>query len=185
MQRTDDELIRACRGGDESAWDELVHKYQNLLFSIPRRAGLGRDLASDVIQDVFTTLYVKLDTLEKPEFLRAWMMTTARHKTIQLIQRETRGRPVSIDDDESDSVALQIPDDEPLADAQLVRLEAELQLEKAMAKLEDRCRRLLTMLYLSDDAYSYADISAHLEIPIGGIGPTRARCLQKLLKLIR
>jgi len=183
MKRTDEELVMACRKGDESAWEAIILKYQNLLFSIPRRAGLGRDLASDVLQEVFTTLYIKLDHLEKPEFLRAWLITTTKHKTIHLITRETRGRPKSIDEDENHA-AFQIADGKPLADEVLVKLEREMQIENAFTEIDDRCRRLLMMLYLDSDKVPYSEVAETLAIPIGSIGPTRARCLQKLLKFI-
>lgn len=183
MFQTDEELVEACRQGSEEAWETVVFKYQKLLFSIPRRAGLSRDLASDVLQDVFTTLFNKLETLEKPEFLRAWLITTTRHKTIHLIRRETRGKPKYIDDDENDS-AFQIPDRAPLADEILVQLERENQIEDAFRKIEERCRRLLMMLYLEKEQIPYAEIAEILDIPLGSIGPTRARCLQKLLKFI-
>ncbi|MBS1796551.1 MAG: sigma-70 family RNA polymerase sigma factor [Acidobacteria bacterium] len=183
MVESDEELVRACRAGDESAWERIVVKYQNLLFSIPRRAGLEKDLAADVLQEVFTTLFEKLDTLEKPEYLRAWLITTTRHKTIHLVQREARGRPRYIDDDESET-AFQIPDRAPLADERLIRLEKANQVEAAFGQIEERCQRLLTMLYLEKDQVPYAEIAEILKIPLGSIGPTRARCLQKLLKFI-
>lgn len=183
MFETDRELVEACRGGDESAWEKIVYKYQNLLYSIPCRAGLSRDLAADVLQEVFTTLFEKLNTLEKPEFLRAWLVTTTQHKTIHLIQRETRGKPKSIDDTESE-VFLQISDPRPLADEILLRLETEAQIEAALAALEERCRRLLTLLYLEPNQIPYAEIAETLKIPLGSIGPTRARCLRKLTKLL-
>lgn len=183
MHRTDEELVKACRDGDESGWDAITYKYQNLLYSIPRRAGLSKDLAADVLQEVFTTLYIKLDALEKPEFLRAWLITTTKHKTIHLITRETRGRPRSIDDEDNDP-AFEIADKAPLADERLIRLEREAQIEKAFTEIDDRCRRLLMMLYLDSDKVPYSEIAENLDIPLGSIGPTRARCLQKLLKFI-
>jgi RNA polymerase sigma factor (sigma-70 family) len=183
MQRTDEELVMACRRGDESAWEEITYKYQNLLYSIPRRAGLGRDLAGDVLQEVFTTLFLKLDHLEKPEFLKSWLVTTTRHKTIHLIERETRGRPRSISDDENDP-AFEIIDKAPLADEVLIKLEREAQIQKAFDEMEGRCRRLLTMLYVDSEKRPYTEIAEELQMPVGSIGPTRARCMEKLLKLI-
>jgi len=183
MHRTDEELVKACREGDESAWEAITYRYQKLLFSIPRRAGLSSDLAADVLQDVFTTLYIKLDLLEKPEYLKAWLITTTRHKTIHLITRETRGRPVSIGEDEDDP-ARHIVDKGPLADEMLIRFEREDQIERAFKEIDDRCRQLLIMLYLEEEKVPYAEIAERLEIPVGSIGPTRARCLQKLLKFI-
>lgn len=183
MHRTDEELVKACREGDESAWEAITRRYQNLLYSIPRRAGLGKDLASDVLQEVFTTLYLKIDSIEKPEHLKSWLFTTARHKTIHLITRETRGRPRSISDDENDP-AFDIVDKSPLADEVLIRFEREDQIEKAFDEIDERCRRLLMMLYLESDKIPYSEIAERLDIPLGSIGPTRARCLQKLLKFI-
>lgn len=180
---TDEELVAACRRGDESAWETIVLKYQNMLYSIPRRAGLGIDLASDVLQDVFLTLFEKLDTLEQPQFLRAWLTTTTRHKTIHLIQRETRGRPKSIDELEEETF-FEFPDKAPLQDEVLINLEKEISIEKAMSQMDERCRRLISMLYLEQEQIPYTEISTILEIPLGSIGPTRARCLQKLIKLL-
>ena len=183
MHRTDEQLVKACREGDETAWETVTYKYQKLLYSIPWRAGLGKDLAADVLQDVFTTLYLKLDMLEKPEFLRAWLITTTKHKTMHLISRETRGRPRSLDDDDNDP-AFEIADKAPLADEVLVRLERQSQIENAFTKIDNRCGRLLKMLYLDSDIRPYSEIAEELDNPVGSIGPTRARCLQKLLKLI-
>jgi len=183
MNRTDEELVSACRRGDDTAWEAIVYKYQNLLFSIPKRAGLGKDLASDVLQEVFTTLYLKLDLLEKPEFLRAWLVTTTKHKTIHLITRETRGRPRSITDDEYDP-AFEIADKAPLIDDVLVDMERQQQVENAFTFIDERCQRLLMMLYLESDKTPYSEIVEKLGIPLGSIGPTRARCLEKLLKYI-
>ncbi|HQU83190.1 MAG TPA: sigma-70 family RNA polymerase sigma factor [Pyrinomonadaceae bacterium] len=182
--QTDVELIQACRAGDEAAWEELVFKYQKLLFSIPRRAGLNPEQAADVLQDVFTTLFEKLDSLEKPEFLRAWLLTTTRHKTIHFIQRELKRKPKSIDESEENDQVFQIPDGMPLADEILIRFEKQKQIEEAFSKLEEPCQRLLTMLFLEKNERSYAEISEELGIPLGSIGPTRARCLQKLLKFM-
>jgi RNA polymerase sigma factor (sigma-70 family) len=181
--QSDEELIAACRRGDESAWETIILKYQNMLYAIPRRAGLSIDLASDVLQDVFLTLFEKLDALEQPQFLRAWLTTTTRHKTIHLIQRETRGRPKSLDEIEEETF-YEFPDKSPLPDARLINLEQEQQIETAMSQMDERCRRLITLLYLEQEQIPYTEISARLEIPLGSIGPTRARCLQKLIKLL-
>jgi RNA polymerase sigma factor (sigma-70 family) len=183
MVQTDEELVEACRRGDETAWETIVHKYQNLLFSIPLRAGLRRDLASDVLQEVFTTLFQKIETLEKPEFLRAWLVTTAQHKTIHIIQRESRGKPRSIDEME-ETTGFEAADSALLPDENLIQIEREKQIESALAGIDTRCRRLLTLLYLEKERTPYAEIAQKLDIPLGSIGPTRARCLEKLIKLL-
>lgn len=185
MFQTDEDLVKACRDGNETAWEMIVCKYQNLLFSIPRRAGLNKELGAEILQEVFITLFQKLDSLEKPEFLRAWLITTTRHKTIHFIKRETRGKPKYIDHDEKENqTAFKISDTRPLPDETLIRLEIENQIETALTKIDERCRRLLTMLYLDDEQVPYNEIADILGVPIGSIGPTRARCLKKLLKFL-
>ncbi|HQU81874.1 MAG TPA: sigma-70 family RNA polymerase sigma factor [Pyrinomonadaceae bacterium] len=183
MFQNDEELVGACRAGDENAWESLVLKYQKLIFSVPRRAGLSYEQAADILQEVFTTLFQKLDSLEKPQFLRAWLITTARHKTIYFIQRELKKTPKSIDENE-DEYFFQIPDNLPLADEVLIRLEEQKQIEEGFSQIEERCRNLLLMVFLEKDNFSYSEIAKKLGIPLGSIGPTRARCLQKLLKFM-
>lgn len=183
MIQTDEDLIRLCREGDENAWETIVLKYQKLLFSIPRRIGLSKDTAADIIQEVFVTLFQKLDTLEKPEFLRAWLITTTRHKTIHLLQREKPSKFKSIDEDESDFV-FEIPDQKISIEEVLIKVERDKQIETALSNIDERCKKLLNMLYLGAEQISYNEITEKLDIPLGSIGPTRARCLQKLLKFL-
>jgi RNA polymerase sigma factor (sigma-70 family) len=140
-------------------------------------------LASDVLQEVFTTLFQKIELLEKPEFLRAWLVTTTQHKTIHLIQRETRGRPKSIDELES-TIGFEVLDPKLAPDENLIQLEQEKQIENALSAIDPRCRCLLTLLYLNQSQTPYAEIAQMLDIPLGSIGPTRARCLEKLIKLL-
>jgi RNA polymerase sigma factor (sigma-70 family) len=183
MFQTDEELVERARGGDESAWETIVYKYQNLLYSIPLRAGLRRDSAADVLQEVFTTLFQKIDALEKPEFLRAWLVTTTQHKTIHFIHREARGKPKSIDELES-TIGFEVVDPSLAPDEGLIQLERDKQIEEALASIDERCRRLLTLLYLNQQQLPYAEIARMLDLPLGSIGPTRARCLEKLIKLL-
>lgn len=182
-ETTDEALITACRAGAETAWETIVHKYQNLIFSIPRRAGLDGDAAEDVLQEVFKTLFEKLNSIEQPQFLRAWLTTTARHKTIHYVQREKRGRIQPLFNEENE-INYEVPDRALLPDEVLLRLEKENQIEAALSKIDDRCRRLVTMLYLETEQIPYQEIADALDLPVGSIGPTRARCLKKLLKFL-
>ena len=66
----------------------------------------------------------------------------------------------------------------------MIALERQEQIETAFTHIDDRCRRLLMMLYLDDEKTPYSQVAEQLEIPLGSIGPTRARCLEKLLKYV-
>ena len=184
MRRTDKELLIACRKGDESSWEALVDRYQRLIYTIPRRAGLNQDQASEVFQDVFVTLVEKIDDINEPDRLHAWLVTAARRKTWRLVTKERSLRGIdSEQDDEEDGLA-GIVDDNPLPDEVLLRLEEQHRVRTAVAELDERCQKLLTMLYYQTEPPSYAEIAETFGTPEGSIGPTRARCLKKLLRLL-
>lgn len=186
MEMSDEELLLACRRGDASAWEALIERYQRLIYTIPRRAGLNEDLASEVFQEVFATLLEKLDQIQQPDRLQAWLVTTARRKTWRLISREGGStRPSLSDADEAEEAELlNLPDNAPLADEVLIQLEEQHQVRVALSGLDARCQKLLTMLFYTSEPPPYSEIAAAIGTTEGSIGPTRARCLQKLLRLL-
>ena len=186
MQRTDEQLLLDCRRGDESAWEALVHRYQRLIYAIPRRAGLDEDLSAEVFQEVFSTLLQSVERIEQPSRLHAWLVTTARRKTWRLIRREGGTQSLSpADDDEGGPGPLDtLADRAPLPDEALLQLEQQHLVRAALGELDPRCRDLLRMLFYAAEPPPYSEIAARLGTTEGSIGPTRARCLQKLLKLL-
>jgi RNA polymerase sigma factor (sigma-70 family) len=181
MEPSDEALIQACRRGDQAAWELLVARYQRLIYSIPRRAGLDEHLAADVFQRVFVTLVQKLDQIEHPERIGAWLTTTARREVWRISRRErTVATLVSADEELMED----LPDSTPSPDELLVRLEEQHKVRVAVATLDGRCRQLLTLLFYRADPPSYTEIALTLGTSEGSIGPTRARCLQKLRRLL-
>jgi RNA polymerase sigma factor (sigma-70 family) len=178
--------VLACRRGDEAAWETLVGRYQRLMYAIPQRAGLNDDQAAEVFQEVFTTLLEKLSDIEQPERIHAWLVTTARRKTWRVITRERALVQAAVVTDEyaPEDALLHLPDNAPLPDEVLVRLEEEHRVRTALAALDERCRRLLTLLYYNPEPPAYAEIASMLGTSEGSIGPTRARCLKKLTNLL-
>lgn len=185
MQPTDRELLNACRKGDESSWEVLVDRYQRLIYAIPRRAGLSEDQASEVFQEVFATLLQKLDDITDPDRLHAWLVTTARRKTWRLMSKERLLRPPNRSDERRDEELTAVVDEAPLPDENLVRLEEQHRIRAALMALDERCQKLLTLLYYTPEPPSYAEIAAAFGTPEGSIGPTRARCLKKMLQLLQ
>jgi RNA polymerase sigma factor (sigma-70 family) len=133
QQRTDEQLLAGCRRGEEDAWEALVGRYQRLIYAIPRRAGLDEDLASEVFQEVFATLLQSIDSIEQPSRLHAWLVTTARRKTWRLIAREGGARGVGVGDDDAEDPLAAIPDQSPLPDEVLVRLEEQHRVRAAIS----------------------------------------------------
>lgn len=181
--RSDADLVSACRRGDENAWNDLVDRFQRLIFAIPRRAGLDEQQCCDVFQDVFLTLFEKIDEIKQPDRIRAWLVTTAKFKTWSVV-RGMKGiySPASEDDMEREMNG--VPDAAPLADDVLIDLERQHLIRTALAELEDRCRRILSMIYLSEPTASYAEVAGAIGVGETSISPMRARCLKKLEKIL-
>lgn len=185
MDDSDLQLVLACRRGDQLAWEKLIRRYQRLIYAIPLRAGLDEDQAAEIFQDVFTTFFQKLNDIEEPDRLQAWLVTTARRKTWRVIAKAPgRMRP----DDEAvewTNEAAAVRDETPLPDEQLLLLEEQHRIRTAVSLLDERCQKLVQLLFYRSEPPSYAEIAASLGIPEGSIGPTRARCLGKLLRILK
>ncbi len=182
LERSDAELLAACRRGDESAWNLLIERFQRLVIAIPRRAGLSEDLAAEVFQEVFLTLFEKMDEIEQPERLRAWLVTTAKFKTWRIVSKEKISQKIG--DEEEEETGFEIADNAPLPEDILIELEEQHLVRTAVANLDERCRTILTMLYLNDPAASYAEVAKIVNVSETSISPLRARCLKKMLKLL-
>ena len=174
---SDEELVLACRAGDTRAWEAVVTRYSRLIYAIPRRAGLSEDAAADVFQEVFTSLVEQLDRIQQPSRIRAWLVTTARRATLRVL----RGRlPTAVAAPDAESDMPEQVSDEPLPEDVVEQLEDWHILRVAVGRLDDRCAALLRMLFYTPETPAYVDIARALGVPEGSIGPTRARCLEKL-----
>ena len=183
LERNDAELVRECRTGNQAAWDELVMRYQRLIFAIPRRAGLSEEQAADVFQEVFLTLFEKLDEIEQPDRIRSWIVTTAKFKTWAVV-RGSKGLYSPESEEEMEHEMANLADSSPLADDMLIELEQQHLIRTALSKLEERCRKILSMLYLSNTGASYSEVATAVGVGETSISPLRSRCLKKLEKLL-
>jgi len=183
LERSDAELIYACRDGSQAAWDDLVGRYQRLIYAIPRRAGLSEEQAADIFQEVFLTLFEKLDEIEQPEKIRSWIVTTAKFKTWGTV-RASKGHYSPGTEEEMEQEMANLADSAPLADDTLIELEQQHLIRTALKQLEERCRKILSMLYLRAAAASYAEVADAVGVGETSISPLRSRCLKKLEKLL-
>ena len=181
MEPSDEALILACLQGDASAWETLSTRYRGLIYNVGRRVGLDKEQAADVCQNVFAILVRKLDRVEQPARIGAWLMTTTRHEAWKLRQRErASGITVSYDEHEIDALT----EDALLPDERLLYLEEQHKVRTGLAALDERCRKLLTLLFYGHDPTPYAEVATTLGIPEGSIGPLRGRCLRKLGRIL-
>lgn len=168
-------LVRLASLGDERAWSKIVDRFQSLVFSVPRRMGLSPDDAHDVFIVTFTALSKSLDRIENASTLPKWLSVTASRESYRLL----RSRKTALAGDINLSLDDVLADEDRTVDDQLALTELGEGLRQAMLALSERCRELLTALYLDAEA-SYQEISEQMQLPLGSIGPTKARCLEKL-----
>ena len=167
-------LLRRATGGDAAAWELLVDRHADLVWAVARRHRLSAADAEDVSQTVWLRLVEHLPRLREPEALVGWLSTTTRHESLRVLRRADRSVPL-------DTGGLEVRDAvEPVgSDDALLADERARALRAAFAELPEGCRRLLALL-LSDPEPSYGQVSERLQMPVGSIGPTRRRCLDRL-----
>ena len=175
----DHELIRRCLDDDETAWGELVRRYANLVYALASRAGLSDDEVADAFQEVFTIVWRNLDLLEEREAFAGWISTIARREVWRVARRRARDREQA-SRMAADPGGGALPGGFPMADETLERAERAAMVQHAVEGLEERCRVLLTMLFWENPAPAYDDVAERLGMPLGSLGPTRGRCLEKL-----
>ncbi len=164
-------LVKRARDGEPEAWNALVDRFAPLVWSVCRRHELSRADAEEAGANVWLRLVEGLDGLREPAALPGWLVTVTRRECLRVI-RARRGQVLVADD--------HFPDEgNPAADAEVLEQERYIALREAFAGLSAQCRRLLTLLF-SDPRPAYSEISERLGVRIGGIGPTRLRCLAAL-----
>ncbi|HUC22923.1 MAG TPA: sigma-70 family RNA polymerase sigma factor [Streptosporangiaceae bacterium] len=167
-------VMRVC-DGDQEAWNEIVERYSPLVWSICVRYQLSRPDTDDVGQGVWLMLVENIRNLRQPAALPGWLATTTRNECLRILRTARRYDPDGLPADD-----LMPPDSgERAIEEDLIEAELNVALRAAFADLGEACHNLLSLL-IQDPPPSYADVSSALGMPVGSIGPTRARCLAQL-----
>ncbi len=178
-QRTDvTDLVRRARSGDQRAWDAIVKQYSGLLWSVARSFRLNDAQAADAVQTTWLRLFEHADAIRDPERVPGWLRTTARRACLEVLRESSREQLVDSHTERWEQ------DTEPTGshespETALLRREHEALVRSVLDQLPDRHRRLVTMLVASGSP-NYQEISRHLQMPVGSIGPTRARLLARM-----
>jgi RNA polymerase sigma factor (sigma-70 family) len=168
------ELVRSAADGDRQSWDVLVEQFTGLLWGVARAHRLSANDAADVVQTTWLRLVEHLDRINKPERLPSWLATTARRESWRTMRRN---RTLVLVDNEVEFDAREPPAATP-EDSVMASARDEV-LWGALQTLPPKCQQLLRLL-AADPPPSYEQVSVILDMPIGSIGPTRARCLERL-----
>jgi RNA polymerase sigma factor (sigma-70 family) len=153
------------------AWALLLKRFGPLVETVARRCGVADHEVADVSQTVWLQLARRIGSIEEPERLRAWLVTTSRREAIRTAGRSRRQPPALIDD--------ATPCPQPRAEDVVIGRERHRQLRAAVGHLPLDCRELLS-LFLEEPAPTYQEVATTLRIATNGVGPRRSRCLKLL-----
>lgn len=169
------QLVRHAAVGDRVAWEGLVDQYSRLLWAMTRDFKLAESDAADVVQATWLRLLEHIDRIEYPERIGSWLATTARHECLRHL---AAGKRLVVVQDDHDAFSAAVSH-QPEVDERLLAEERARAVRDALSTLPSRSQRMLEML-MADPPISYTEISDQLGVPIGSIGPTRGRCLERL-----
>lgn len=174
--REPEALLELAKAGDQGAWRELVAHYRRLVHSVIRHHRIPESDAEDLFQEVFVRLYRYADRIREPRALTRWVTVTTRYLCLDAIARRRTA--------ERGAHRVPVPQSPSSALEDILRLEQAHEVRSAMARLPAPCRALLEQLFFHGDRPDYAAVAAALGMPVGSIGPTRARCLERLMRLL-
>jgi RNA polymerase sigma factor (sigma-70 family) len=166
-------LVTRARDGDKAAWDGIVERYAPLVWSICRRFRLSPADIDDVGQSVWLRLIEHLPGIVEPAALPGWIATTTQRECLTLLRGMRRSEPIDpLDRQDIADPAVQVEEELLIHERRAIA-------RAAFDQLPPRCQLLLSML-AREPRVPYSEISRSLHIPVGSIGPNRARCLDKL-----
>ena len=166
------ELVRRAARGDRGSWEILMDEFSGMVWAVARAHRLHDADAADVAQSTWLRLLEHLGRLHDPARVGAWLATTARPECLRTLR--DAGRMVPFGED-----APEVACSEPPPGEALLEQERDDALWRSFARLRANDQALLRLL-VADPRPSYAEIAAALDIPIGSIGPTRQRALERL-----
>ena len=170
------ELLQRAAEGDRVAWRSIVDRYHRLVWSVIRGYRLDSSAAEDVFQTVWQRLIENCGRIRDPERLPGWLATTTRNEALRVLRHQKRQIPSEFEYDVADRLAGSVDDS-------LVESETQRAALAAFGRLPDDAQVLLR-LFCSDPPLDYQTISELSGRPVGSLGPTRARILDKLRTLI-
>ncbi|MEZ4655432.1 MAG: sigma-70 family RNA polymerase sigma factor [Candidatus Eisenbacteria bacterium] len=173
---SDAALLAACADGDRNAWAELVHRYQDLVYSTARQTGLAPEDCADVFQEAFLELLRSAARIRQPKALPGWLMVATRRIAYKTAIQRRRMIP---------ELSSALVDPESLPDSIIEAAEKRNRVEQGLSQLDERCAQLLRALFFDLRGLTYDEIADRLSIPRGSIGPNRSRCLERLKSILR
>lgn len=189
MFKTDSELWQEIIANSGKSWEELIKRYQALVYAVSTRAGLTMMDAADCFQQTWLALYKNRKKLKDPSRLSAWLVTTAKREALLLRRRADRDSGIT---DTSSrrygnnpvNKEAELVSPALLPDEELEQLENQARLEIALDELDRRCQQVMEVFFFAPESKSYEEIAVSFGISSNSLGPLRRRCLERLKQIL-
>ena len=182
-------LVTGALEGHSAAWNALVARLERVVWKSVNMVTSDREIREDAFAATWLRLAERLDTIREPEKLPGWLATTSCNEVRQIVRQRGRHH-VSLNDsfgaagggagDMIDTLTA----DTGEHDAGMIAQEQHGDVRAAFARLDEPCREIITVLVLADPPLAYDEASELLGRPVGSLGPSRRRCLDKMKKLL-
>jgi RNA polymerase sigma factor (sigma-70 family) len=176
VTRTDAEIWQDVLAGSADAWNELVKRYQPLIYAVSTRSGLSMADAADCFQQTWVALFEQRRRLRDPKRLSAWLVTTAKREAIRLRRIAER--------EDSEIDVREPASSNPLPGEELSALQRQMQLELAIQELDPRCQKVIELFFFAEESRTYEQIAAMLGLSGNSLGACRHRCLKRLKNIL-
>jgi RNA polymerase sigma factor (sigma-70 family) len=171
-------LVQECLKGSEHAWNGLVDRYKNLIYSIPLKYGAPPQDAADIFQSVCLDLFNELPRLRDAEALGGWLIRTTTHKCYHW--KQAQRAQGDLDNAEVEKRAAEGPVPPDL----LAEIEREQMVRDCLRLLPPRCKWMIELLFFEQPPLAYDEVARRLSLARGSIGFIRGRCLKRLKRLL-
>ncbi|MEW5923817.1 MAG: sigma-70 family RNA polymerase sigma factor [Candidatus Zixiibacteriota bacterium] len=189
MFKTDTELWQEILADNGKSWEELIKRYQALVYAVSTRAGLTMMDAADCFQQTWLLLYKNRKKLRDPSRLSAWLVTTAKREALLLRRRAEKDSGIidissrqNCDNPPGSELELISPG--PLPDEELEQIENQARIEIALDELDHRCQQVMEAFFFAPESKTYEEIAKSFSISSNSLGPLRRRCLQRLKEIL-
>lgn len=168
------DLLMGIRAGNSAAWEEVVRRYSGVVFAAVRAFRLQDADVLDAVQMTWLRLAENAHRVQQPERLAGWLTTTARRECLHILRQQAKQTPAP-----ADSVVESVADPGIGPEQRVIEGDTAHTLWNLVGELSPLRRSLLRTLF-TDKPLSYSEVARAAGIPVGGIGPTRARALRQL-----
>ena len=178
MTRSEQDIVRRARAGDERAFEELVTTYEKKIYHISLRCTGNEHDAMDVTQEVFLRVFRFLPQFQEGSRFSTWLYRIAVNASLDFLRRRSPAGELSLDDPDEEGLTLEVSDPRYQPEAQLESAELRQAICDGIEALPPRMREIVILRDIS--GLSYEEIGEVLGIEQGTVKSRLSRARSRL-----